>query len=816
MNQKRFLTADEVFQLFGVDTEMLDQLVEAGDVQALQDLGSFKFRREDFVKLVQDGRLSPRTAGEMFQVDAQGDIPFLKLKQQDDGLKFDEDVEFLELDEDALNEQAGKPTSKTPVRPENRMSDSDETGSMQTSREVSVFDTPEKSSREKTDFEVTSRDRIESDSNVRLISDETIDFDEPRSTSAGTDSDVRLSGPVSSSKSGPISKGESDSDVRFFKMVSESGESDSDVSILPSSAIPPMPKNASKGATPSSQKQPDSDSDVQIAPVAGSPSAGHGTAQKSASPVESDSDIILMGSPADAKSGSSKWRLGKKADSDSDVRLASDSGKLSPDAAAPVASIHADTDSDVKLSDSSVRLEPGSTPSTPVVPAVSLETSTPEPADDPVELSLDFLDNVEEAAIEQDAHSDTAEHPLEMADDDDDSFELSLLESPITEHELPVTSESQNELRLHQADDDSEVSLEETGLDREFTLASSATDSEIAVEPDSGISLEAEPSDSGISLDQSGTDSGISLDPAGSDIKVLSAAQKPASDIVLGGLQDDSNIRFGLDQDSGISLDTQGADSGIMLDQGDSGIRFDSPADSGISLMDADSGISIESGDSGISLGDDSDDLGATFVDRDLPDFEPKSKNAGQTETFESRDSGFDVSLAESDHTMEMTLDEDLSSSETVVQRDKKKSSGSKSLDLSEAFQLDEPLEVEDLDISEDLDAAVGSDFSDEFASIDEDEVVEVSDDAFSADSVSVAEGASDESLEAEVAAAPKRRTGPTEPPWGMAAVAPIIGASLAMAVTVLVLWGGVSTMWDGSEASGPAAMLISTLGGLF
>lgn len=806
MNQKRFLTADEVFQLFGVDTDMLDQLVEAGDVQALQDLGSFKFRREDFVKLVQDGRLSPRTAGEMFQVDAHGDIPFLKLKQEDEGLKFDEDVEFLELDEDALNEQAGQPKSKTPTRPENRMSDSDETGSMQTSREVSVFDTPGKPSKEKTDFELTSRDRAESDSNVRLISDDMIDFDTPSSEPAGSDSDVRLSGPISSSKGGAVTKGESDSDVRFFKMVSESDESDSDVTILSSSAIPPTPKSATKGTVPSEQTHPDSDSDVQIAPVAGS-SANYGAAQKRAAPVESDSDIILMGVPSEGKSGSSQWRLGKKGDSDGDVRLASDSANLSPAASEPKASVYEDSDSDVRLSDSSVKLDPATSSPSPVSPAASLTSSTSDHADEPVELSLDALDNIDE-----DAHAAVVEHSSELADDDDDSFELSLLESPNSEHEIPVSSDSQSELKLHQADEDSSVSLERGGTDHEFTLASS-TDDDIAVEPDSGISLEAESSDSGIALDQSGTDSGISLEPAGSDVKVL-ASKTPASDIVLGGMQDDSNIRLGLAPDSGISLDTQGADSGISLDQGDSGIRFDTPADSGISLMDADSGISIESGDSGISLGDDSDDLGATFVDRDLSDFDAAPKNAGQTEAFESRDSGFDVSLAESDHTMEMTLDEDVSPSETLSQQGQKKS-GTKSLDLSEAFQLDEPLEVEDLDISEDLDAAVGSDFSDEFASIDEDEVVEVSDDAFSADAVSVADG-SDASLEVETPAAPKRRAGPTEPPWGMAAVGPIIGASLAMAVTVLVLWGGVSTMWDGSEASGPASMLISTLGGLF
>jgi hypothetical protein len=42
MDQKRFLTAGEVFQLFGVDGESLDKLVASGAVKPLADLGTFK------------------------------------------------------------------------------------------------------------------------------------------------------------------------------------------------------------------------------------------------------------------------------------------------------------------------------------------------------------------------------------------------------------------------------------------------------------------------------------------------------------------------------------------------------------------------------------------------------------------------------------------------------------------------------------------------------------------------------------------------------------------------------------------------------
>src|SRR5579872_4945810 len=102
MEKKRFLTADEVFQLFGVDFDALNQLVAAGEVKALADLGTYKYRSEDFLALVNAGKLTPRVSGEMFQVDAKGDIPFLNVKNEDQGLKFDDEVSFLELDEEAL------------------------------------------------------------------------------------------------------------------------------------------------------------------------------------------------------------------------------------------------------------------------------------------------------------------------------------------------------------------------------------------------------------------------------------------------------------------------------------------------------------------------------------------------------------------------------------------------------------------------------------------------------------------------------------------------------------------------------------------
>ena len=786
MNQKRFLTADEVFQLFGVDTEALDKFVESGDVQALPDLGTFKYRREDFAKLVQAGRLSPRTAGEMFQMDSDGNIPFLKLKQEDEGIKFDDDVEFIELDEDALNEQADPSswTSRTPPEAGNRLGDSDETeapASMATSREVPVIDFDDDSADGATDFELSLAD---SDSNVRLVNDDgTIDLDEPDVPASTSDSDVRLEGPVSASPRSQEKKSASDSDVRFMK-IAGAPESDSDVTIVAGLQSP------------------------STAPVSGDSyiSLGNPSTKK----VDSDSDVVLVATPSNLEQRPVKPSA-KKPDSDSDVQLSNpqvDSVKNFSGTDDFFSSVLADTDSDVKLSDSSIRLEPTvvPTPTPPPAPALSIaaetyrddddqtmstESSTPNPVED-FELRLDPIS----------AAADDGAFDLEPGEDDDADSYAKTIEFAVSDPEASTlaldgglefadqTSITESEIVIESADPDSGITL--AADDSGISLESSTMDSEIAL---AGVS-----DDSGITLDQGESDSGITLQSARTD-----------SDISLDDMNGDSGIALGsMDLDSGISLESQGADSGIMLEPDDSGIRFESAGDSGITLVGADSGISLE---------DDGDDLHATFADQDVVGAE--SKDVSETDTFDLRDSGFDVSLAESDHTMEMQFDDDDDSSDTaatVVDRGKSKgTSGSKSMDLSEAFQLDEPLEVEDLDISEDLDAAVGSEFSDEFASIDdvEEEVLEASEDDFSAEGFSAAEDADDDLLQPKSSPSVKRRAGPYEPAWGMAAVGPIICASVLMAVTVTVLWGGIATMWTGGEAPGPAGMLISILGGL-
>ena len=379
--------------------------------------------------------------------------------------------------------------------------------------------------------------------------------------------------------------------------------------------------------------------------------------------------------------------------------------------------------------------------------------------------------------------------------------------------------------------------LPESGVILESEISGDGPTLEIEI-PDSGISLEPENADSGISLEMDVPDSGISLEPVATGSAIHLESGEPDSGISLEPENADSGISLEMDvPDSGISLEPVNADSGIALEpvaagsdvmldflQADSGISLEADKpDSGITLEKDDSGIRVEASDSGITFEDDVFDPAATLAEFDDGDFELMSDDemnldGGTTQTLglsseHALDSGFDVSLADPEQTTELRFDGASSGELDVVKGRSRAAPPSQALSLSEAFKLDEPLEVEDLDISEDLDAASGG-FSDEFAEVDED-VLEASDADFSdAEAVSVDEG--DEFSDSEVVApVAKTRAGPREPAWGMMAVAPIIGASVFMMATVMILWGGISTMWTGAEAPGPAGMLISTLAGL-
>lgn len=90
MDSKKFLDASEVAAEFGLDAQALQALVDAGELRALADRGTWKYRRDELQQLADSGRILAKPAS-----DTEIGIP---LHQQD------ENVSYIELDEEALEE----------------------------------------------------------------------------------------------------------------------------------------------------------------------------------------------------------------------------------------------------------------------------------------------------------------------------------------------------------------------------------------------------------------------------------------------------------------------------------------------------------------------------------------------------------------------------------------------------------------------------------------------------------------------------------------------------------------------------------------
>ncbi len=323
---------------------------------------------------------------------------------------------------------------------------------------------------------------------------------------------------------------------------------------------------------------------------------------------------------------------------------------------------------------------------------------------------------------------------------------------------------------------------------------------------DSGIRLS---DDSDVSL-RDVTGSHLKLPAEESGILLDEGSKVGIGGSVLGG------PASGIVPDSGISLESPHEDSGLALEDShssvDSGIALSSE-DSGISLGGLDSGLSLQGADSGLSLESLADsglaiDANAkTIADDDLAlkfddDFD-------RTETLDlatqaEDDSSYEINLDDSDATSELLLgdDDDVDDMSATVVRKGRPAPGS----LSGAFELDDA-EVEDLEISQDLDADMDVEEVAELS--DDDEVFDASDETFSGDEVEAVED--DDYLEPAEAA--KKPATPREPSWGVGMVIGLVACTLFLAANTMILWTGVSTMWNGAESEGPGGMLVQTFG---
>lgn len=693
MEQKRFLTADEVFQQFGIDQSTLEKLVESGVIQALADQGKYKYRSIDFAKLVKEGKIKARTAGEMFQVDEKGDMPFLKLKQDDGGFKFDDDLAFIELDEDALEEaRANNPAAKTPVVPDKWFDDEDNRGRTPTSGEVSSVPAtdPEQNSYEMRPKRKTPKE-MGSDSDVRLSPiDDTIDLDNIDFPRSGSDSDVQLEGPLSSYRApaAPKSNMDSDSDVRLAPYPAKPARgSDSDIMIMSDVDIPARgktpPADSNVSLLKPSAKKPESDSDVTLSSNApGTPAVPPASKMPKAPKAgKSDSDVVIVDAPPEPL----RAGLGRMED-DSNVRLESPASPRSgtDDADAFAAIMAAAPDSDVKLSDSAVRIESAvdyapKTPA-PVVPVARKEpdfdpaksdsdvrlantevdfsvpeapVATPVVAQEPpAEIHLDepafteiHLEEIEDEPYEQ--RSGTIEM---LTRDFDVIAEPEAAEAEVVEAEVAEAELVEPELAEVIEPEVAEAIPEPLkAADEDFDL------DELLMEDDPNSTLQMSPEEFAEIVDES------EPEVATSDLE-KTTLEGFDDDIKL-SVDDEANRTLQMSPEDLAELHQEASDAEIVLEAEDAGIELAS--DSGITL-DAgdfveDDGIKLEEPESGITLQETGAESGITLVADDDDEinlaFDRMSDDSGIRLEASGTDSGImlEPAAADSGITIEAT-----------------------------------------------------------------------------------------------------------------------------------------------------------------
>ncbi|MEK6260158.1 MAG: hypothetical protein AABP62_16185 [Planctomycetota bacterium] len=236
MESKKFLTAPEVATEFGLDEAALQQFVDSGEVRALADRGIWKYRRDELQTLIDSGKIAPPTAEIWLDEGASTTDQVLTV-----GTERDDDLSYIELDEEALAEHAtmisksGPVEDRTPVDEVPVAEDwfvpsnvdemkSQSTDPQQSSRDVKIYSSAES-------HEASGLASADSGS------DSIFDLDMPSSKSE-SDSDVRLAGAASDlagglSQPAAPSLADSDSDVRIAK-----GEIDSDSDVRIADDVP--------------------------------------------------------------------------------------------------------------------------------------------------------------------------------------------------------------------------------------------------------------------------------------------------------------------------------------------------------------------------------------------------------------------------------------------------------------------------------------------------------------------------------------------------------------------------------------------------
>ncbi len=96
--EKKFFTADEIISTFGLSRDQIESLVQEGQLKALADRGTFKYKREEIEALIAGGLTPANPVANA----GNSDSDVISFDFDGDFSASPDAVSFLELDEDAL------------------------------------------------------------------------------------------------------------------------------------------------------------------------------------------------------------------------------------------------------------------------------------------------------------------------------------------------------------------------------------------------------------------------------------------------------------------------------------------------------------------------------------------------------------------------------------------------------------------------------------------------------------------------------------------------------------------------------------------
>lgn len=527
-----------------------------------------------------------------------------------------------------------------------------------------------------------------------------------------------------------------------------------------------------------------SDSDVRLI-FDDSLSAGDEGSDPELELGESDSDVRLFDNvKSQVDSGSSDSDVQLLAASDSDVTLVP---KKKSDSDVQI--VGADTDSDVKLvgkpgkkSDSDVKFTGGDTEGDMNLMSRS-DANVDLTANSESDISL-LGDSDSDVRLDEESSKISLSYGSDsevrlVANDSDSDVQLSAKPAPGSESDISLLAGTDGDIRLHGGDDDDEAESVFSDDDQSGIALERAADSGISLESadTEGIGL---PGDSGITLEDD--DSGIALDPLDSGIALegLSSSGISLSRDSEATIADDDEINAPLLQDSGLSLDAVGD----------------------LETQEIEGTVPMFEMDDDSSAG-----LNETQLEVDAPqsefEFAVEDEEGGDTSVLlfddeeEHDDSSATLMRRGADEDEVETLDSDTFSLESMAEVDAVEEGEGE----FEGDGTDYDLEVSEgqTDSEEALDLGdFGSEEEDMFAS-----------DEF---------GGSGEMSESDFE--PLRTvptaTAPVEAEWGVWAIVPLIGSTIAMILLCAVTFDLVRSMWTFQESNAFSSFLLDNLKGYF